>query len=208
VTPALPPPFEPFGDAAWRFPIAPETDRRRLLDTLRGLPQVVDAVVTEEHALVTFVPGTPPAPSEVASACASCQSLVEGTSASATHSIRVHYDGPDLDDAAKALGLAPAELIARHASGTYFVATVGFQPGFAYLRGLDPRLHLPRRATPRARIPALSLGMAGPYTGVYPFASPGGWNLLGRVVGFVPFDSRTGARLGLGEQVRFTPEPP
>jgi len=76
-------------------------------------------------------------------------------------------------------------------------------PGFAYLRALDPRLVLPRRATPRPRVPALSVAIAGPYTGLYPFASPGGWHLLGTAVGFAPFDAHTGAAMSLGDRVRF-----
>ena len=101
-----------------------------------------------------------------------------------------------------------AEIVRAHAEATYEVAVVGFLPGFAYLRGLDPRLVVPRRATPRPRVPALSVAIAGPYTGIYPFASPGGWSLLGTVVGFVPFDGASGARLRLGDGVRFEPEEP
>ena len=85
----------------------------------------------------------------------------------------------------------------------YVVAAIGFLPGFAYLRGLDARLVVPRRAAPRTRVEALSVAIAGPYAGVYPFESPGGWNLLGTAVGFSPFDARAGAVLALGDRVRF-----
>jgi UPF0271 protein len=118
----------------------------------------------------------------------------------------VRYDGPDLDGVARAAGMTRADVVRAHASRLYDVALMGFLPGFAYLRGLDPRLSMPRRGTPRARVAALSVGIAGPYTGIYPFASPGGWNLLGTVVGFEPFDAATGARLQLGDRVRFAPE--
>jgi UPF0271 protein len=80
---------------------------------------------------------------------------------------------------------------------------VGFLPGFAYLRAPDPPFQLARRGSPRARVPAGSVGVAGPYTGIYPFASPGGWNLLGTAVDFVPFTVERGAALALGDVVRF-----
>jgi UPF0271 protein len=78
-------------------------------------------------------------------------------------------------------------------------------PGFAYLDGLDERLRLPRRATPRTRVPAGSVAIAGARSGIYPFASPGGWHLLGRVVDFVAFDRAHGATLRSGDRVRFEP---
>jgi UPF0271 protein len=115
----------------------------------------------------------------------------------------VRYDGADLAEVASASGLSQAEVVAIHSGAEYEVSSVGFLPGFAYLRPLDPRLLLPRRATPRPRVPALSVAIAGPYTGIYPFASPGGWHLLGTAVGFAPFDARDGAVLSLGDRVRF-----
>jgi 5-oxoprolinase (ATP-hydrolysing) subunit B len=92
----------------------------------------------------------------------------------------VHYDGADLAPTAAELGISPDELIRRHAAGRYVVAFCGFAPGFAYLTGLDPALHVPRLAEPRTRVPAGSVGIAGEFTGVYPRSSPGGWRLLGR----------------------------
>ena len=89
------------------------------------------------------------------------------------------YDGDDLDAVAAELGLAVDDVIARHVAGTYVADFCGFAPGFAYLSGLDPTLRLPRRATPRTSVPAGSVAIAGPYTAVYPTASPGGWHLLG-----------------------------
>jgi KipI family sensor histidine kinase inhibitor len=92
-------------------------------------------------------------------------------------------------------------VILAHASATYVVDTLGFAPGFAYLIGLDARLHVPRRATPRPRVPAGALAIASEYTAVYPVASPGGWNLIGRVD--EPMIERHRARLALGDRVRF-----
>ena len=94
--------------------------------------------------------------------------------------IPVRYDGEDLDDVAEATGLSPADVIERHAAPVYTCAFCGFAPGFAYLVGLDRALHLPRRATPRTRVPAGSVAIAAEYSAVYPSPSPGGWHVIGR----------------------------
>ncbi|QRP46848.1 allophanate hydrolase subunit 1 [Amycolatopsis sp. FDAARGOS 1241] len=94
--------------------------------------------------------------------------------------VPVRYDGEDLAAVAEASGLSVREVVERHAAGAYEVAFCGFAPGFAYLTGLDPALHLPRRSTPRTRVPAGSVAIAGEYSAVYPRSSPGGWHLLGR----------------------------
>jgi KipI family sensor histidine kinase inhibitor len=101
-------------------------------------------------------------------------------SASAEVVIPVRYDGEDLADVAAEAGLSVSEVISRHSGGSYVSAFCGFAPGFAYLSGSDPALHVARRSTPRTRIPAGSVAIAGEYSAVYPSASPGGWRLLGR----------------------------
>jgi KipI family sensor histidine kinase inhibitor len=93
--------------------------------------------------------------------------------------IPVRYDGADLDDVARAAGISIEAVIAAHVATEYRVAFCGFMPGFSYMIGLDARLHLPRRATPRTRVPAGAVAIAGEFTGVYPQESPGGWHLLG-----------------------------
>jgi KipI family sensor histidine kinase inhibitor len=98
---------------------------------------------------------------------------------SAPISVEVRYDGEDLESVATSVGLDVEEVVALHSAAEYVVAFCGFAPGFGYLRGLDPRLHLPRRATPRTRVPAGSVAIAAEYTAVYPRPSPGGWHLLG-----------------------------
>ncbi len=90
------------------------------------------------------------------------------------------YDGADLAEVAGYWGVTPAAAVRIHTGCEYRVAFCGFAPGFAYLTGLPTRYAVPRRATPRTRVPAGSVALAGPYTGVYPGASPGGWQLLGR----------------------------
>ncbi|MBX3739152.1 MAG: 5-oxoprolinase subunit PxpB [Candidatus Didemnitutus sp.] len=88
--------------------------------------------------------------------------------------------GPDLARVAAHAKLSPEEVVKRHAAAHYTVALVGFSPGFPYLIGLPPVLATPRLAQPRAQVPAGSVGIAGGQTGVYPLATPGGWNLIGR----------------------------
>lgn len=97
-----------------------------------------------------------------------------------TVTVPVVYDGADLADVAAEAGISVDEVIARHTGRELVVGWLGFAPGFAYLTGLDPVLHLPRLATPRTSVPAGSVAVAGPYSAVYPTASPGGWRLLGR----------------------------
>jgi len=94
--------------------------------------------------------------------------------------VPVVYDGADLEEVAQLTGLSPNEVIQRHSAATYTVAYLGFSPGFGYLTGLDPALHVGRRASPRTAVPAGSVAIAGPYAAVYPSRSPGGWRLLGR----------------------------
>lgn len=94
--------------------------------------------------------------------------------------IPVVYDGPDLERVAGHNQLTVDEVCERHAATIYKVYMLGFCPGFAYLGDLDPRLHTPRLANPRTRVPAGSVGIGGSHTGVYPSETPGGWNLIGR----------------------------
>ena len=93
--------------------------------------------------------------------------------------IPVRYDGPDLLEVAERTGLTVAEVINRHSSRSYRAYACGFQPGFAYLGDLDEALVLPRRASPRLRVPAGSVAIAGMQTAVYPLQTPGGWHIIG-----------------------------
>jgi KipI family sensor histidine kinase inhibitor len=94
--------------------------------------------------------------------------------------IPVTYDGPDLVEVARQWGVDPAEVVRIHAGATFVVAFCGFVPGFAYCTGLPGQLTVRRRADPRPRVPAGSVALAGEFTSVYPGASPGGWQLIGR----------------------------
>jgi biotin-dependent carboxylase-like uncharacterized protein len=92
----------------------------------------------------------------------------------------VVYDGPDLDEVGDLTGLGRGGVVAAHTGTPWRVAFCGFSPGFGYLAGGDPRLHVPRRESPRAEVPSGAVGLAGEYSGVYPRRSPGGWQLIGR----------------------------
>ncbi len=97
--------------------------------------------------------------------------------------IPVHYGGeygPDLIWAAQHLNLSVQELVSLHTGAVYTVYFLGFQPGFAYMGGLDERLHLPRHDTPRLKVAKGSVGIAGAQTSIYPADSPGGWQIIGR----------------------------
>jgi len=117
--------------------------------------------------------------------------------------------GPDLPEVARAAELTEAEAMALHAGAVYRVAMLGFLPGFAYLGELPERLRLPRRATPRTRVPAGSIAIAADMTAIYPLESPGGWHLIGRTP-FIPWDmTRDEAPLlRPGDRVRFYPASP
>jgi KipI family sensor histidine kinase inhibitor len=117
-------------------------------------------------------------------------------------------EGPDLEAVAVHCGLPADEVVRRHAGGEYFVHFVGFSPGFPYLGGMPPELAVPRRATPRTRVPAGSVAIGGAQSGIYPLPSPGGWNLVGRTP-LALFDPRRTppALLGIGDRVRFVPVP-
>ncbi len=185
------------GDRAIRF-ARPAVSARALVRAVRAWPGVVDVVVARTDVAAYF----DREPAVDAAQIAALATLADDTEPVRDVEIRVAYDGPDLDDVARATGLSAAEVQRRHREGTYVVDTIGFAPGFAYLTGLDPRLHVPRRATPRPRVPAGSLAIADAFTAVYPFDTPGGWHLIGHVVATRMFDER-GALLQLGDRVHF-----
>ncbi|MFD5220097.1 allophanate hydrolase subunit 1 [Streptomyces tendae] len=120
--------------------------------------------------------------------------------------IPVRYDGPDLAEVAAHWGVSTDEVARVHAGTEFRVAFCGFAPGFGYLTGLPARYDMPRRDTPRTAVPAGSVALAGPYTGVYPRSSPGGWQLIGSTDA-VLWDHRRmpAALLSPGTRVRFVP---
>nr|WP_254367657.1 5-oxoprolinase subunit PxpB [Microbacterium sp. NC79] len=172
-----------------------------------GLPTprpegIIDVVPAARTILVSFAPH------------AAAADIIQWLHSAGTHAaseiqlrpidIDVVYDGDDLDEVAMTLGLSPEEVVGIHTSLDYRVAFTGFAPGFAYLVAPDKRLHVPRRATPRPRVPAGAVGLAGEFSGVYPRATPGGWQLLGHTNAAL-WDSQREqpALLHPGDAVRF-----
>lgn len=200
----------PVGDSAATVELGPEVDRRAvaLASALRADPPqwVEDAVPTLGAVLVLLDPAAP---------WAEVQRVLLERAEAAPHGqdvtgrdvvLRARYDGPDLPDVARATGLTSGEVAALHASVTYRVQMVGFLPGFAYLGPLPEVLRLPRRATPRVRVPVGALAVADAFTAVYPSESPGGWHLIGSVDAAL-FDPRREppVLLAPGDSVRFEP---
>lgn len=122
------------------------------------------------------------------------------------HRIPVRYDGPDLDNVAALHGLTREQVITLHSESVYTVAFLGFAPGFGYLTGLPEILRTPRLAVPRKLVPAGSVGIAGQQTGIYPLATPGGWQLIAKtdVKMFDP-DRTPMSLLQPGDRVSFEP---
>ena len=147
------------------------------LDALARIPGVVNLHPAYESILIVFDPlaTTHDAVQEAAAAASSATPARHQN-----HRIPIHYGGPDLESVARFHSLSQERIIELHASGAYTVAFLGFVPGFAYLTGLPAALHTPRLPTPRKEVPAGSLGIAGDQTGIYPLATPGGWQLIGR----------------------------
>lgn len=186
------------GDGAWRVALDEGFDPAAVLDALRAVEHVTDVVVADAHALVCFDPERPPTGVEAALAGATRRRRTP-----VEHVIAVAYDGEDLTAVASRLGCSVDDVIARHTGRTYEVLRMGFMPGFAYVGPLDASLVVPRRERPRARVPPGSVAIAGARTGVYPFASPGGWHLIGRALDFTPFERDRGAVWSVGDRVRF-----
>jgi KipI family sensor histidine kinase inhibitor len=187
----------PFGDSAFEIVADDARHARRIARAVEKVAGVREAVVGWNR-VVAHVERMDV---DLSTALSSLPDDAEVVGRS--HLIRVVYDGPDLDD----FGISRDELIALHSGVEYEVEVIGFLPGFAYLGGVDRRIALPRRKTPRPRVPALSIGIADQRTAIYPSASPGGWNLIGRAIDVVPFDPEREppSLFAVGDRVRFTP---
>jgi KipI family sensor histidine kinase inhibitor len=184
--------IRPAGDHAALVELADNAAALAYAHALDGA-NVVDVVVGHRTVLVTWEHEPPELGLDVTSVAPPAGRL---------HELEVVYDGEDLDEVAALTGLPVEEVVARHHAPEYTAGFLGFQPGFAYLLGLDPLLEVPRRETPRTRVPGGSVAIAGPYSGVYPRESPGGWRLIGRT-DVVLFDERP--LLDAGDRVRFVP---
>jgi UPF0271 protein len=194
----------PFGDAAVEVSARDAEDARSLSLSLARVPEVLEVVVGWDRVLCHLREGVDP--SAAIPAIERADAHTERIEVAVrTHVVRAVYDGPDLRELADTCAMSPAEVASIHAR-EYVVEVIGFLPGFAYLGTVDPRIARPRRATPRTRVDPLAIGIAGPRTAIYPLASPGGWNLVGRAVDCAPFDPNRGALFRVGDRVRFVVE--
>jgi KipI family sensor histidine kinase inhibitor len=169
---------------------------------------VLADVVAGHRTVLLAWPAPPVDPRVVEAVRAAADAPAPAAAPPRTVTVPVVYDGPDLGAVARHAGLSAEEVVRRHAAGRYRVAFVGFAPGFGYLLGADPALHVPRRAEPRERVPAGALALAGEYTAIYPAPSPGGWQLIGRTA-LRMFDParEPPALLEPGVHVRFAQDP-
>ncbi len=168
----------PVGDTALLLEVDGLSEALALAQTAASLPEVADAVPGPRTVLVQAAAGV--GLRRLRHVIEELR-VVEGVAAvGEVIEIPTVYDGADLAEVARLSGLGVAEVIQAHTATEWRIGFVGFAPGFAYLLDGDPRLRVPRRTEPRTRVPAGSVGLAGEYSGVYPRASPGGWQLIGR----------------------------
>jgi len=200
--------IRPFGEAAILVELDGADQAQALAASLRTdpTPGVIEAVPGLASLLVELDPLFADADRVAAVIERRIVGLDPTPLAGAMHTIPVVYDGPDLAEVAALVGLEPAEVVELHSSVEVRVRFCGFAPGFAYLGDLPAALHVPRLATPRTHTPAGSVAIAGPMSGIYPAALPGGWRVIGRT-NVSLFDPRRDppALLLPGDRVRFEP---
>lgn len=198
----------PCGDSAV---LAELPDLPAVLALFRGLSAgsrpngVLDIVPAARTVLVTFDPQAV-APDRVREWIAATGPVSALESGGPEVVIDVRYDGPDLEAVARLLGLPPAEVIRLHTTSSWTAAFTGFAPGFAYLVTDHERLRVPRHETPRTAVPAGAVGLAGEFSGIYPTASPGGWQLIGQTDARLWDPAADGGKAALiapGTRVRF-----
>jgi len=203
--------MRPFGERAVLVEVDGLDDVLALHTRLRTVrvDGVIDLVPAARTVLVVIDPAVLPA--------SAARSWIARTAASDADVVAVParlvevpvvYDGEDLDAVAAHLGIPVAELIERHASAEWTVAFTGFAPGFGYLVSPDWPYEVPRLSRPRARVPSGAVALAGAFSGAYPRATPGGWQLIGTTSAplFDP-DAATPALLRPGDRVQFVPAP-
>ncbi len=191
----------PAGDAAWFVEFDDRIDpvvNARAIAVARAVREArwpcVRDIVTGYRSVAVYVDPLASGSGELGQALAALAARTPpaDTSHEALITVPVCYGGefgPDLARVAAFAGCSEDEVIRRHTAPEYRVYMVGYVPGFPYMGTVDPRIAAPRRETPRVKVPAGSVGIAGPQTGIYPRETPGGWNLIGRTP-LKPFDER------------------
>ena len=215
--PAICPRFLPCGDAAISVELGDVVDRRisakvvRLHRHLRArpLPGVVETLPAFRSLLVHFDPRQTDPAALQGMLTAIVAEMSDEPLSSRRWAIPVCYDpafGLDIAEVANLTGMTPAQAVECQSSAIYYVYMLGFLPGYAYLGDTPEPLRLPRRKSPRTRVPAGSLAIATAFAAIYPFESPGGWHILGRTpVSFFDANAEEPALLAPGDEIRFEP---
>lgn len=211
------PSIDDFGDGAvlLRYPVTGYSDvaNRAVLaiaKTLRAQSGWLDIVCGYDSVMARFDPHVKTLGAAMNRVTLAARApALDNTDNTTVIDIAVHYggeNGPDMAVIMEHSGLSEAQVIAAHSAQTYRVCMMGFVPGFAFLSEAPSALHHPRRATPRASVPAGSIGIAGWQTGIYGLSSPGGWQIIGRT-DMVMFDAGRAQPFALsaGDQLRFVP---
>jgi len=193
------------GDRGALLDLADNGAAVRVARRLSASGRFLDVVPGHRTVLVTWTDDPPH--EEILALAAEALAVPDERAPTRTVEIPAGYGGPDLDEVARLCGCSAEEVVSRHLASEYTVAFLGFAPGFGYLVGGDPRLTVPRLDVPRPRVPAGTVAIAGPYSGVYPRESPGGWRLIGATAVTLFDPARTPpALLAAGDAVRFVPE--
>jgi KipI family sensor histidine kinase inhibitor len=194
----------PYGDRALLVEVADLTAVAAVRGALESSPLPGQRELVPAARTVLVVLDRPPSDLDAATLRRLPAVPVGDDEPAAAVELPVVFDGADLDEVAGLTGRSAADVVRLLTAVELTVAFCGFAPGFGYLTGLPEELHLPRRATPRTRVPAGSVALAGPFAGVYPQASPGGWQLVGRTDAVLfDVDRDPPALLAPGTTVRF-----
>lgn len=195
------------------FPKPVTLDKQRqcwaLADIIKKMPEVIEVVIGMNTLSVFTISLTLTELRNVEQALSELLNDMTSKTIEGKHvEIPVHYGGkygPDLAAMANDLNLSVEDVVNLHTEATYTVYFIGFQPGFPYLGGLSESLYFPRHAIPRTQVPAGSVGIGGEQTGVYPFESPGGWQLLGQTdTALFDLTQDSPTLLNAGDTLKFT----
>ncbi|WP_128255332.1 urea amidolyase family protein [Falsirhodobacter deserti] len=200
------PQFLPIGPRAFLVQLSDLDETLALFDALTAdpVPGVAEIVPAARTLMIRTAPGTAADGHLAAAILARVPEERREAGSAPPMELPVTYGGEDLDEVARHMGLTVAEVVAAHQAATWQVAFCGFAPGFAYMTCDDPRFDLPRRPSPRTRIPAGALALAGRFSGIYPLESPGGWQLIGQCdVPMFDLDRSPPALLQPGMRVQF-----
>lgn len=199
-----------YGDGALHVELGSLDEVLGLHAALREDPPcgLVDAVPAARTLLVAFDRGRT-SPAGIAAEIRGRRVAALSADSGPEVEVPVRYDGADLPEVARLTGATLRDVVRRHLSRTYVVALIGFAPGFYFMAGGDERLRVARRSSPRARVHAGAIGLAGEFTGIYPRTGPGGWQLIGHTPAALWEPGRTpSALLAPGTHVRFVEAAP